>query len=377
MKVVIVGPAYPYRGGIADTNQSFAQAMQEIGHEVCIHTFILQYPALLFPGKSQFSEDPAPKDLTIKRSINSINPLNWPKAAKNIAKENADLIIFRYWTPLLAPAMGKIASLLKNKSLYLALCDNIVPHEKKFYDQTLTSYFTKQFDGFITFSDQVKNELSTFSKKPTYVKSHPINLNLGEVVDKSLAKEKVKLSNSTNYLLFFGLVRKYKGLDLMLQAMAEIEDFATQNNIKLLVIGEFYDDPATYTQMIQELGIENLVEIRNSFVPTEEVKYYFSAADLITQTYHTASQSGITQMALNFNKATLVTNVGGLSEIVEHEKSGYVVEKNPKAIADALMDFYTNQREAAFSIRAAEKKADYSWTAFCRGVIDFSQMIKK
>lgn len=376
MKIVIVGPAYPYRGGIADTNQSFALAMQSLGHEVVLHTFTVQYPQLLFPGKSQFSEDPAPTNLTIKRSINSINPFNWFSAAKQLKNEEADLVVVRYWTPLLAPALGFITAQINKTVKCIALCDNIIPHEKKFYDKALTTYFTKQFHGFITFSDQVKSELAEFNNKQTLVHPHPINLNLGEEIDKKEAKEKIKLSSKTHYLLFFGLVRKYKGLDLMLEAMAHLKRFAEEKNIKLLVVGEFYDDPEIYLKMIRELKIEHLVEIRNEFVPTEEVKYYFSAADLITQTYHTASQSGITQMAINFNKATLVTNVGGLSEIIEHNKSGYVVEKDSSAIATAIEDFYLNEKEKVFSEQAKTKKSSYSWESFCKELIDFAQNIK-
>lgn len=376
MKIVIVGPAYPYRGGIADTNQSFALAMQSLGHEVVLHTFTVQYPQLLFPGKSQFSEDPAPTNLTIKRSINSINPFNWFSAAKKLKNEKADLIVVRYWTPLLAPALGFITAQINKTVKCIALCDNIIPHEKKFYDKALTTYFTKQFHGFITFSDQVKSELAEFNNKQTLVHPHPINLNLGEEIDKKEAKEKIKLSSKTHYLLFFGLVRKYKGLDLMLEAIANLKRFAEEKNIKLLVVGEFYDDPEIYLKMIRELKIEHLVEIRNEFVPTEEVKYYFSAADLITQTYHTASQSGITQMAINFNKATLVTNVGGLSEIIEHNKSGYVVEKDSSAIATAIEDFYVNEKETSFSEQAKAKKSNYSWENFCKELIDFAQNIK-
>ncbi len=371
MKVIIVGPAYPYRGGIADTNQSFAQSFQELGHQALLYTFTLQYPSFLFPGKSQYSEDPAPKNLKIKRSINSINPLNWRKAAKELLKENADLIIFRYWTPIMAPAFGNIAKRLKGKVRCLALCDNVIPHERKFYDRFLTSFFTKHFDGFITFSEKVKGELLEFTQRPVMVRPHPVNFNLGEAVDKKEAKEKLGLQENTHYLLFFGLVRKYKGLDLLLDAMAENE--IKTRNLQLIVAGEFYDNPEIYTQQIKKLGIEEKVIIHNKFIPTEDVKLYFSAADLITQTYHTASQSGITQMALNFHKSVLVTNVGGLSEIVHHNKDGYVVDKNPRAIAAAISDFYDNQREEVFTAELKDKKENFSWVNFSQEVINYSQ----
>ena len=368
MKIIIVGPAHPYRGGIADTNESFAIALQNEGHEASIITFTVQYPSLLFPGKSQFSEDLAPKDLKISRLINTMNPLNWQKTAKVINKQKADLVIFRYWTPFLAIPLGFICRKLKNTKK-IALCDNVIPHEKKFFDQAFTSYFLSAFDGFITLSKQVKSELEQFSKAPIMVHPHPINLNLGEAIPKDLAKEQLNLDKNINYLLFFGLVRKYKGLDLMLRAMAE--KAVREMNLKLLVVGEFYDNPDTYKKLIEELRINHLVEIRNEFVPTEEIKIYFSACDLVTQTYLTASQSGITQMALNFNKAVLVTDVGGLSEIIHHGKSGYVVDKKPEAIASSIVDFYNNKQEEQFSKRAAEEKKKYSWESLSRDVVEF------
>lgn len=372
MKIIIVGPAHPYRGGIADTNESFAIALQNEGHQASIITFSVQYPSLFFPGKSQFSQDVAPKDLKISRLINTMNPLNWAKTAIAINKQQADLVIFRYWTPFLAIPLGYISRKIKNTKK-IALCDNVIPHEKKFFDKAFTAYFLKPFDGFITLSNQVKEELEQFSNAPIMVHPHPINLNLGVAIPKHLAKEHLKLDINTSYLLFFGLVRKYKGLDLMLKAMAERP--IREMNIKLLVVGEFYENPDTYKKLIDDLKINDSVEIRNQFVPTEEIKIYFSACDLVTQTYLTASQSGITQMALNFDKAVLVTDVGGLSEIIHHEKSGYVVDKTPIAIADSIVDFYTNKREALFSKQAAEEKKKYSWESLSKEVIEFVEQL--
>ena len=372
MKIIIIGPAHPYRGGIADTNESFALALKNEGHEVSVITFSVQYPAILFPGKSQFSEDTAPENLKISRFINAVNPFSWSKSAGKINKEQADLVIFRYWTPFLAPALGFICRKIKN-TVKIALCDNVIPHEKKFFDRAFTNYFLNPFDGFITLSKQVESELKQFSSAPTMVHPHPINLNLGEAIPKSTAKEKLGLKEDTKFLLFFGLIRKYKGLDLMLKAMAEKEVKAL--NIKLLVVGEFYDDPIKYEKMIADLGINNVVEIRNQFIPTEDIKVYFSACDLVTQTYHTASQSGITQMAINFNKPVLVTDVGGLSEIIHHMKSGYVVKKDPKEIAKLIVDFYTNAREEAFSNYASLEKKKYSWRNMAKKTVEFAKHI--
>tara|TARA_R110002072_G_scaffold228832_1_gene386053 strand:- start:877 stop:2004 length:1128 start_codon:yes stop_codon:yes gene_type:complete len=374
VKIIIVGPAYPYRGGIADTNESFCTALNELGNDASIVTFRLQYPSLFFPGKSQYSNDPAPENLEIKRWINSINPINWLIAARKINQLKADLIIFRYWTPFLAPCLGSIARFLSKKTKLLALCDNIVPHEHKWFDRLFTSYFVKPFDGFITLSKQVGEELSDFTKAPSFYQAHPINLNLGASIDKSLAKSKLGLDEQINYLLFFGLVRKYKGLDLMLKAMAE--PILANLSIKLLVVGEFYDDPNEYYDLIAELKLDNKVEIRNEFIANEAIKDYFSASDLVTQTYHTASQSGISQVAMNFDKPILVTNVGGLSEIVFDGISGYVVEKSPEAIAKAILDFYSNSREMPFSNAVAQEKKNYSWQRFSEKTIEFVQTIE-
>jgi len=373
VKIIIVGPAYPYRGGIADTNQSFAESLQKLGHEVSLITFKLQYPKLLFPGKTQYSKDPAPEGLQIHRLINSINPFNWWVTSKQIKKQQADLIIFRYWTPFLAPCLGSIATLIGNSSLLLALCDNIIPHEQKWFDRYFTAYFVRSFQGFITFSRQVGDELKTFTTAPQIYLAHPINLNLGEAVPKQAAKEKLKLSNDYSYLLFFGLVRKYKGLDLMIKAMAEtaLKDL----KIKLLVVGEFYDEPQEYYDLIEYLGLKERVEIHNEFIPTEQIKYYFSACELITQTYHTASQSGISQLAYNFNKSILVTNVGGLSEIVLDRKTGYVVDKSPASIAEAIADFYQNNRANGFSMAVEKEKEKYSWKRFSEKTLEFAQSL--
>lgn len=375
MKIVVIGPAYPYRGGIADTNESFARALMKLGHSVSIVTFKLQYPNFLFPGKTQFSTDPKPKDLDITRSINSMNPINWLNTARKINKLNPQLVIVRFWLPFLGPCLGTIARNINKQTTLLALCDNVIPHEARMGDRSFTKYFINSFDGFITMSKTVTKELKEFSQKPQIYFPHPINDNLGEKVEKFEARKHLGLDKDGRYLLFFGLVRKYKGLDLMLQAMSnqKIKDL----KIKLLIVGEFYDDPQEYYDMIDKFGLKESVIVKNEYIPSAEIKYYFSAVDLITQTYHSASQSGVTQMAFNFECPILVTDVGGLSEIVAHNEFGYVTQKNSDDIANCIIDYYQENRQSKFIENVIQEKAKYSWSTFSEGVIDLHHKLGK
>lgn len=367
MKVLILGPAHPYRGGIADTNEALCRAFIRNGHDAELVTFKVQYPNFLFPGKTQYSNDPKP-DLSIHRWIHSLNPFNWIRTASRIRKMKPELIVVRYWLPFMGPALGTINRLLRKRATIIGLCDNILPHEHRFGDRAFTKYFTKSCHRFMVMSKTVLSELKEFTDKRIDYLPHPINDNLGEVQDKNMSREKLGLDANGKYLLFFGLIRKYKGLDLLLRSMADVR--IKSLNIKLLVVGEFYDDPETYYRICDEAGIRGLVHFENRFVATSEIKDYFSAADLVAQTYHTASQSGITQLAYNFNSPMLVTNVGGLAEIVPHKKVGYVVEKDEKEIADAIVDFFENDRFNSYSEQVKIEKEKYSWDHFATVLVN-------
>jgi len=362
MKIIIVGPSFPYRGGIADTNEALCRAINRRGHQAEIVTFRLQYPSFLFPGKTQYSDDPPPEDIKIHRLVNSINPLNWIFAAGKINKMEPNLVIFRYWIPFIAPTLGSIARMLKKSIKTIAITDNVIPHEKRPGDKILSNYFTKSCNGFITLSSSVRDELKSLISKPITYFPHPINDNLGEKVEKEKSKEYLGLEKDVNYILFFGIVRKYKGLDLLLKAIANND--LNELNIKLLVVGEFYTDPEPYYDIIKKYNLENRIIVKNQFIPTGDIKYYFSAADLIAQTYHSASQSGISQIAYNFDCPMLVTDVGGLSEMIPNGKVGYVVKKDPKAIGEAIKDFFINKRSKQFIEHIKEEKKKYSWDRF-------------
>ena len=311
--IVIIGSAYPLRGGgISTFNELLATKLQEAGHQVKIITFSLQYPSFLFPGKSQYATEPRAEHLTIEVSLNSINPISWYNVGKQVQLEAPDLVIFRYWTPFIAPCLGTVGRLIHQnyKTKIVTIADNIIPHEKNIVDKPLTSYFLKCSDGFVTMSRSVLEDLKKFNiRKAAAYNPHPMYENFGDEMTKQDARTKLKLDASGKYLLFFGFIRKYKGLDILLQAFADkrIQDAG----IKLIIAGEYYDKPDEYEAIIKEYALQDAVIQVNDFIPDSEVSTYFCAADMVVQTYKTATQSGVTQIAYYYNKPMLVTNVGG------------------------------------------------------------------
>jgi len=360
--IKIIGPAYPFRGGIATTNERLAQEFVSIGFDVEIETFTVQYPSFLFPGKTQFNSKPAPENLIIFRTINSVNPLSWLKVGRRISTQRPDLVIIRYWLPFMAPCLGTIAwSIRKNgHTKIICLADNIIPHEHRPGDRWLTNFFIQRIDGLIAMSKSVLNDGNSFRKNlPQGYCPHPIFDNYGERLSLDVARQKLKLNLQTRYLLFFGFIRDYKGLDLLINAFADSR--LRKFPVKLLVAGEYYSSPEPYLDLIKKHNLESLIELRTDFIPDDEVNLYFSAADLVVQPYKSATQSGVTQIGYHFNKPMLVTNVGGLSEIIPHGKIGYVVEPESQEIADALVDFYENDRIAEFEANIVEEKKKFTW----------------
>ena len=366
-KVIIIGPAFPYRGGIANFNDSLARGFKDKGAEVYIYSFSLQYPSFLFPGKTQLEEKASPKTIDALQIISSINPLSWIKASKMIKKQNPDYVIIRYWIPFMAPCLGTIARCIGKTTKVCAITDNVIPHEKRVADKLLTQYFVNSCDAFVTLSSSVLRDLSEFTKtnKKIYI-PHPIYDFFGDIQEKEVAKKKLSLNKDDRYLLFFGFVRKYKGLDIILEAMSDPR--IREMGIKLIIAGEFYDDKKVYMNQIEKLGIKENIVLRTHFIAEKDVKYYFCASDMITQTYRTATQSGVTQIAYHFQRPMLVTDVGGLAEIVPDNRVGYVCSINPKEIADSIVDFYVNKREQEFIENVKEEKKKFTWGRFVQGI---------
>lgn len=359
--VVILSPAHPLRGGIASSTERLAEELQRQGSRVIIYSFYLQYPEFLFPGKTQFTDDPAPEGLDIRPAVNSVHPLNWLRVGRELARLRPGLLIVRYWLPFMAPALGTIARLARRNGLtkVIAIADNIIPHERRPGDRLFTRYFAGSVDGFIVMSRSVGDEARLFApRKPVAYVPHPIYDNYGPIVSRARALEYLQLPEAHRYLLFFGFIRRYKGLDLLLRAMADERLHA----LRLIVAGEFYEDPAECRRLIRELGLEERVWLFDRYIPNEEVKYYFGAADLVVQPYRTATQSGISQLAYHFERPMVVTRVGGLPEIVGHGESGYVVDIDPTAIADAIADYFSRGREAEMTRAVRSRKGEFSWS---------------
>ncbi|HQV78348.1 MAG TPA: glycosyltransferase [Chitinophagales bacterium] len=362
MNIVILGSAHPLRGGLAAFNERLAKEFIMQQDTVTIETFSLQYPEFLFPGTTQYSSLPKPNDLHINVSVNSINPLNWIKVGLKIRKQKPDILIVKFWLPFMAPCLGTICRIVKSNkhTKIISILDNILPHEKRIGDTIFTNYFVKSVDAFIAMSDSVYKDLSLFDKtKPRLLNPHPLFDNYGQAIDKKNAIEQLNLNPNYKYILFFGLIRDYKGLDIVLKAMALPK--IKSSDIKLIVAGEYYSNKEEYEKLIRELNVQDKIELHTRFIPDNEVATYFCAADLVVQPYKHATQSGVTQICYHFNKPMLVTNVGGLPEIVPNNKVGLVVEPNEQEVGDAILKFYDENKEAVFLQHILEEKKKYSW----------------
>ncbi|MGJ1434845.1 MULTISPECIES: glycosyltransferase [Sphingobacterium] len=366
MRIVILGSAYPLRGGgIASFNERLASHFQELGHEVDIYSFSLQYPNFLFPGKSQYSDEPAPTGLHIKTIVNSINPFNWIKVGRELRKANYDLLIVRFWMPFFGPCLGTIQrQVRKNKhTKIVCIADNIIPHEQRIGDKMLIRYFLKSVDACLTMSKSVLADLKMLSpKKPAVYTPHPLYDNYGAHQSKKEARRLLKIAEEDKVVLFFGFIRQYKGLDILLEALAhsKVRDLG----VKLLLAGEFYGDPAPYLELIKKYKLEEFIFMHTDFIPNQEVGRYFSAADCVVLPYRSATQSGITQVAYHFDLPMIVSNVGGLPELVQDGYVGYVVEPDARQIADGIFSFYHYNKEEQFRTNIIDEKRKYSWDTF-------------
>lgn len=372
-KIIIVGSAYPLRGGLSAYNERLARAYLEKGDDVSIFSFSLQYPNFLFPGKTQYSSEPSPKDLQIEVVINSVNPLNWINVGRRIRKLKPDIVIIKYWIPFMGPCLGTIARIVKKnrKTRVVSILDNIIPHEKRPGDRLFSNYFVKPIDGFVAMSEQVMNDLGQFDKeKPREFCPHPLYDHFGELESKFIAQQKLKLEKGFQYLLFFGFIRDYKGLDLLLEAMADARIKAKK--IKLLVAGEFYTDSKPYFDLIEKLNLSQVVVMSNDFIPDSKVADYFNAADLVVQPYKDATQSGVTQIAYHFEKPMITTNVGGLAEIVPDNVVGFVVEPGKNEIANAIIRFFEEEKENGFIENIKIEKQKYSWENMLEAINEVS-----
>jgi len=363
-KVVLIGSAYPLRGGLATFNERLIREYLKRGDDASIVTFSLQYPGFLFPGKTQYSNEAPPADIPIYIKVNSINPFNWIKSGRELKKIKPDIVIIKYWMSFMAPCLGTIARIIRrNKhSKVISIIDNIIPHERKPWDRFMAKYFINSVDGFVVMSQAVLDDLRKIlinKSKPVSFCWHPLYDTFGDCIGKEAAIKKLNLDPTFHYILFFGFIRDYKGLDILLKAFADpgLKKF----RLKLLVAGEFYCDPQPYYDIIRQYNLEDQVVLSNDFIPDNEVAHYFCASDLVVQSYKSATQSGVSQIAYYFNKPIITTDVGGLAESFPDGKVGYVVKPDEKDIANAIFRFYNENKEEEFSKNAAVEKLKYSW----------------
>jgi glycosyltransferase involved in cell wall biosynthesis len=383
MKVIIIGPAYPLRGGLASFDQRLCLAFMDEGHSCSIYSFSLQYPGFLFPGKTQYSSDPPPAGLEIHSVINSINPFSWMTTGSRLNKEMPDLIVVRYWLPFMGPALGTILRRVRRnrKTKIVAITDNVLPHEQRPGDQSFTKYFLKSCDAFVTMSDAVMSDLRKFEEiKPAKRVFHPLYDNFGEIISKETARKflndklKFNIRPGEKIILFFGFIRNYKGLDILFRAMAE--PIMKGSGIRLLIAGEFYEGSDQYKQLIEELNIGEQLILKTDFIPDTEVRYYLCAADAVVQPYRHATQSGVTPLAYYFEKPMIVSNAGSFAEQVLDEKTGLVTEAEPAALAGSILRFYELGEEYFIPHLRIEKKK-YSWKNLVNTILGLAHDIQK
>ncbi|MEG1864354.1 MAG: glycosyltransferase [Alistipes sp.] len=377
MKITVLGPAHPYRGGLASIMEILARTFQRRGDEVDLKTFTLQYPALLFPGKSQIVDTPPPADLRITRCVNTINPFNWLRVGRRIRRERPDFVLMKYWTPFMAPCFGTIARIARGNGHTKVLCqiDNVEPHEHHFTDTLFNRYFLRAVDGFIYMSEQVHSELQAYTAVPALFSPHPLFENFGQRVDRQQACARLGLTPTRNYVLFFGLIRDYKGLDLLLDAWTELRRSGGTEGRKLIVAGEFYASKERYLRQIADNDLQEEVLLHDWFIPDEQVKDYFSVADFVVQPYKTATQSGVTQIAYQFCVPMVVTNVGGLPEIVPDGRVGYVCQPDKDSVAEAMGRMWSGDALTRFRVNCIEERKRFSWEQMCNRLTELYQQI--
>jgi glycosyltransferase involved in cell wall biosynthesis len=370
-KIIIIGPAHPLRGGLASYDERLAKEFIHEGFDTSIYTFSYQYPSFLFPGTTQYSSEPAPENIPIKVKINSVNPLNWIVVGNELKNIKPDIIIVRYWLPFMGPCLGTILRRVKKNRHTKVICiaDNIFPHEKRPGDKAFTKYFLKPIDGFITMSQKVLADLKQFAKnKPAKFVPHPLYDNFGEIISREEARKKLGIKSDEKVILFFGFIRKYKGLDILLQAMKVLKAKPENRNLKLLVAGEFYEDEKNYQELLNDPEIKPSLILHTSFISDSEVKYYLCAADCVVQPYRSATQSGVTPLAYHFEKPMIVTNVGGLPSLVPDRKVGLIAEPDAHSIAEKI-SLYFELGETFFLPKLREEKKKYSWKSMTEAIL--------
>ena len=366
LDLVLLGPAPPYRGGIADTQVHFAKALQKQKKSVELWTFTTLYPSLIFPGKTQFSTENIEPSVRIHRKIHAFFPLHWKNIAQELNEISPKVVVFRYWTPYLALCWSGIAKHLDPKIKRIALVDNWRPHESHPWDNWLNRKLSMHMDAFSCLSEVVKKEIETHTEKPVWGKMHPISQDLPPKIDQVKARKTLGINPKDDYLLFFGLIRPYKGLDLLIEALASL------SNKKLLIVGECYENTKKYTRLVQRLKLEERVIFENRFVSLSKAAQYFSAASAVVLPYKSATQSGVLSMAYHYTVPLIVTDHPGISQPVKNDETGIVCAPSAMAVAEAIKKLDSSQEIEKFKKNMEDSKSNYSWENFIKEWIAFA-----
>ncbi|HTO38043.1 MAG TPA: glycosyltransferase [Brumimicrobium sp.] len=362
MKIAFLSTFYPYRGGIAQFNGALFRALEK-EHEVKAFNFSLQYPKMLFPGKTQYvaPEDHADK-IPTERTLNAVNPFSYHQTFKAIKEYAPDVLIIGYWMPFMGPSLGYVAGKMQEYTRVISIVHNAIPHEQSFLDKRLSNYFFKRNTECIALSNAVKNDIQrSYPSVQTKVLLHPVYEHFGEAVSRIEASEKFELSADKKYLLFFGLIRDYKGLDNLLQALPALDE-----NVHLIVAGEVYGSFEKYQKIIDENNIQDRVHLFLNYIPDEMVSFYFAMASAVILPYKSGTQSGIIAIAQHFNTPVVATDVGGLSEFIQNESDGLIVQADNQA---ALIGGIQKVLAATPNKDINQEKA-YSWEDFAKEILD-------
>jgi glycosyltransferase involved in cell wall biosynthesis len=373
VNIIIVGTAYPLRGGIAHYNALLASALKARGHSVETITFKRQYPAFLFPGSSQEESGEGPYGDPAPRLVDSINPWNWWRVGRFVRRKRPDVLLFKFWIPFFGPCFGTIAAAARSahSPRVIYVCDNVLPHERRPFDRLFTRYAFRRADAFLVQSDAVERDLLAFWPGARYRKSpHPVYDMFGPRLDRTTARAQLGMRKDERILLFFGYIRRYKGLDILLQAMRQVAD---RLDVRLHVVGEFYDDKGKYLSLAHRLRLDTVATFHAGYLPNDRVAAFFSAADAVVLPYLSATQSGIAQIAYHYDLPLLATDVGGLAEVVHDGVTGFVVPPaDPAALAGAIVRFFEEGCADRFASGVRTEKQKYSWDALVDAVEDLA-----
>ncbi|MDA3906414.1 MAG: glycosyltransferase [Bacteroidales bacterium] len=373
MKIAYLSTFYPLRGGIAQFNGSLYRAL-EINNEVKAYTFKRQYPDFLFPGKTQYVQENDNADIIESVEIlDTINPLSYYKTANAINKYNPELLLFKYWMSFFGPSLGTVARKMSPRTKIITILDNVIPHEKRVIDKPFTKYFLNQNDGFIAMSETVKDDLLSMKPKHPNVLllNHPVYNHFGEKIAILEARKELNLNPDKKTILFFGFIRKYKGLDLLIQAFNLLD-----KNYQLIIAGECYGSFDPYQQLIDNSVNKDNIHVFSTYISDSEVPYFFSAADVCVLPYKSATQSGITSIAHHFDLPMIATDTGGLKETIIHNKNGLIVKEiSSIALKDAIIDYFKRDLKDKFIDSIKLIKQNNSWANFGEKIIDFSQSL--